>query len=104
MAFRLILTERFLNTYSECVSYVSDVLENPRTAALIEAETEKCLNFLKENADGYALFEDKEFAALGLRKIHLARYHYKIMYHLEGDEVILEAFYHDLRDAKKLLK
>lgn len=80
--------------------YIYRKLENPLAAGSFLREYYRTLKRLSIIADGLKIIEETDLAKYKYRIIHMSHYSYKLLYRIEGNEVIVDAFIHNLQILK----
>ena len=75
---------------------------NPIVAQKFLNELEKTLIRIEKSAASYAFCEDGRLRKKGVRKAHLRHYKYKVLYHINGSDVIVDAICHDSQDYENM--
>ena len=97
MAFNLVVTERFKNTYLKCLEGIIE----PRDKEVLEEDTEQRFGHLMAYAKSYRLIDDPDLAARGVRKVKLLRSNYKIVFKVIHRDVVAIAIYRHTRRKDK---
>ena len=71
---------------------------NPLVADLFLDDAYETVDRLRLVANGLAVCENKELAFYGYRVISFKKHHYKMIYRIKNDTVIIDGVYHDLQD------
>lgn len=103
MGFKVIFTEGGLRDYYGCLDYVAFDLQNPLAAQRLDRAMMDALGRISDGAESYALYDHPGLKRHNYRKIHLRRYKYKILFHIDGDVVYIDAILHDKQDVEKAL-
>ena len=104
MPYKIIFTENGRRTYVECLDYLFSELKNAQAALSFLKDFEDQLEILKSNAHWYPVCENKHLRSRKIRKIHLRKHRYKILYRIENEiEVHIDAVYHDLQDYENII-
>lgn len=104
MAFNLVVLASGRATYNHCLNYIMYELENPFAAQSFSDDFYNTLDVIAENPLSYGLCDLARLHERGLRKKHLKKHKYKIFYHVEGDDIYVEAVLHDKQDFENILK
>lgn len=76
---------------------------NAQAARNFLTDFDKTIKMVQDNPESYALCELKRYRKIGLRKVHLKRHNYKIIFHIEDNVIIIDAVFHDKQDYENLL-
>lgn len=103
MPYNVSFSDEAFDEYIGCVEYLLHNLENPQAAVSLVDDVDKGVERLRRYAGDYALCENPSLALRGIRKIQL-KHRYKLFYHLDDNEVIIDAMLHNLQDFEARLK
>ena len=98
MQFNVELSELAEKQYDNILSYISNVLKNPQALESIMDDFDDTIGTLEREADTLGFCKSKRLKEMGLRKIGFARHRYLLVYHIKGNQVIVEGMYHELQD------
>ena len=102
--YKLILTEEWFDSVESCVGYILNEFGNRLAAERLMDDVENALDLLKYTAGGHSFCEGRKLYAAGVRKIHLKKYNYKILYAIiENDIVKVISLVHDKQDYQKVI-
>ncbi len=88
----------FLEFYNNKVNGVG----NPIIARRFLKELERGFERIGASAESYNFCENEKLRQRGIRKIHLRRYKCKVLYHIDGDGVIVDLICHDSQDYENM--
>lgn len=80
--------------------HIAQKFMNPLAADSFLKAYLETLERLSIVADGLPICENKDLALYEFRIIHFKKYHYKILYRVKGDIVIVDAVYHNRQKIK----
>lgn len=103
MVHKIVPTAQFWVGYFDSLDYVSEKLKNMQARLAIEKDADRCIGYLKRSAESFKLMDDEDYREREYRSIHLDHHKYRIIFKLEGNDVVLIAFLNDLQDVEKTL-
>lgn len=103
MPYNVSFSDEAFEEYIACVEYLRYDLENPQAAASLIDDVDKALNNLRQFANIYSFCNNSNLAQRGIRRIRL-KHRYRLFYHIDDDEVTIDAMLHNLQDFEARLK
>lgn len=98
MLFRVEMSEKAELQYDNILDYVANILRNEQAVLAIIDDFDDAINTLEKMADSFEYCTSKRLRALNLRKFHLDKHKYLLIYRIVNDIVIIEGMYHELQD------
>lgn len=96
MLYRVVTTPIVDKRLEQAVSYITNIFCDVFVAANLMEEFRKTANSLKVFPRGHIRYTDGPLA--GYYKARVGRYHYVILYKIEGNLVVIERFHHMSED------
>lgn len=103
MEYNLITTDQFWASYFACQDYLFRKYNNVQAILAIEKDMEKCLKNLKTFPEAYEKISSKYSNGKNLRKAHLSKHRYKIVFEIDDSTIVVKDFFHDLEDYENKL-
>ena len=98
MLFRVEMSEKAESQYDNILDYVANILRNEQAVIAIMDDFENAINTLEKMADSFEYCTSIRLRKLELRKYHLDKHKYLLIYRIVNDVVIVEGMYHELQD------
>lgn len=104
MDYKIYVTDFAKEQLDSYISYIVDKLKNKQAAKAVMDDYCDTISALSICAGSLALLQDKDFRALGYRRINFFKHRYFLLYRIVKDLVIVEAIYHSLQDYKNAIR
>ena len=98
MLFRVEMSEKAESQYDNILDYVANILRNEQAVIAIMDDFDNAINTLEKMADSFEYCTSIRWRKLELRKYHLDKHKYLLIYRIVNDVVIVEGMYHELQD------
>ena len=99
--YRVRLTKEARTQLSRHLQYIRNVLKNVQAAKAVRDDVRETQKVLSEIADSIKQSDNPRLAKRGIKKIHLRRHNYVMLFHTDGDTVFVDYIFHDLQDYEK---
>lgn len=103
MPYNVSFSDEAFEEYISCVEYLLYDLESPQAADSLISDVDKALDNLRKYAEIYSFCDNASLAKRGIRRIRL-KHRYRLFYHIEDEEVTIDAMLHNLQDFEARLK
>lgn len=103
MSFKIELSALAIEQYDNFLFYIYDTLKNPQAAFNLMQDFDDTIDILKLQATGFGYCMCERLKRLELRKIHLLRHKYLLVYRIKQDKVVIEGMYHELQDYENAI-
>lgn len=102
MPYKVSFSDSAFEDYISCVEYLLHDLESPQAANSLIKDVDNAIERLSKYAGYYDLCDNPNLAMRGIRRIRL-KHRYKLFFHIDNDEVIIDAMLHNLQDFEARL-
>ncbi len=101
--YRVRLTKEAREQLRRHLQYIYNVLQNAQAAKAIRDDVRETQEALSEIADSIKSSDNPRLAKRGIKKIHLRRHNYVMLFHIDSDTVYVDYIFHGLQDYEHIV-
>ena len=104
MVSKVRMTRLAQSQLAQHVGYIKNKFKNPHAAKAVTTDAKETKAELLNVAESLSYCYDPDLRALGYRVIFFRRHRYLFIYSVHGNNVYIEAAYHELQDYENTFK